>query len=186
MKKRTLPALQAVGFVARLHGFKGDLVLAVENGDPEKIGQAPYLFLELEGIPVPFKCMEHRMHRGDLIIHLESIDSSKLAEPLLQSVVLAERKYCRQTAEQPGWEELTGYHAMDASFGNLGQILEVQEFPMQYLARCEVNGQEVLLPLNDSTVDTIDEENRQVNFRLPAGLLDVYLKPGDDEEEELE
>lgn len=140
MKKRTLPALQAVGFVARLHGFKGDLVLAVENGDPEKIGQAPYLFLELEGIPVPFKCMEHRMHRGDLIIHLESIDSSKLAEPLLQSVVLAERKYSRQTAEQPGWEELTGYHAMDASFGNLGQILEVQEFPMQYLARCEVNG----------------------------------------------
>ncbi|HRI40748.1 MAG TPA: hypothetical protein PLW54_03595, partial [Bacteroidia bacterium] len=121
-----------------------------------------------------------------LIVHLEAIDSSQLAEPLLQSAVLTERKYGRAVAEQPGWEELAGYTANDDSFGNLGQILEVQEFPMQYLARCEVNGQEVLLPLNDSTVDTIDEENRQVNFRLPAGLLDVYLKPGDDEEEELE
>lgn len=186
MKKRTLPALQAVGFVARLHGFKGDLVVAVEHGNPERIGQAPYLFIELEGIPVPFKCLEHRMHRGDLIVHLEAIDSSQLAEPLLQSAVLTERKYGRAVAEQPGWEELAGYTANDDSFGNLGQILEVQEFPMQFLARCEVNGQEVLLPLNDSTVDTIDEENRQVNFRLPAGLLDVYLKPGDDEEEELE
>jgi 16S rRNA processing protein RimM len=182
MKKRALPPLLPAGFFAKLQGFKGDLVLAVEQGEPEAIGRAPYLFVELEGRPVPYRCEESRLHRGDLIVHLEGIDSAAAAGPLLQAAVYAERKRVREDREEPGWDQLIGFEAVDSVHGSLGPITEVQEFPMQFLARCVVNGTEVLLPLNDSTVLEIDED--KVFFNLPSGLLDVYLQPDTGEKDE--
>lgn len=142
-----------------------------------------YVFVDQEGRPVPFKVEEQRIHRGDLIVHLEGIDSPESARPLLHASVKTEKKRSRAHAAAPGWEDLTGYEAVDSFFGSLGPILEIQEFPMQFLARCMVNGHEVLLPLNETTVKSIDEETEQVEFHLPAGLLDVYLDPNAAEED---
>jgi 16S rRNA processing protein RimM len=54
-------------------------------------------------------------------------------------------------------------------------VLEVIEQPHQILLRGEVEGKEVLLPLNESTLVEIDHEALKVVLDLPDGLLDVYL-----------
>lgn len=158
-------------------------MLALEQGEPEGISKSTYLFVELEGRPVPFHCEEFRIHRGDLIVHLEAVDSAESATPLLQATVWAERKRVSTGPEAPGWDSLTGYEAFDHVHGSMGPILEVQEYPQQFLARCEIDGHEVLLPLNESTVVSIDEAQERVTFALPAGLLDVYLRDEDEPDE---
>ena len=57
----------------------------------------------------------------------------------------------------------------------LCQVLEVIEQPHQILLRGEVDGKEVLLPLNESTLVEIDHQGLRVMLELPDGLLEVYL-----------
>ena len=74
------------------------------------------------------------------------------------------------------WKDLIHYTAFDAEYGEIGIIQEVLEYPMQMLAKCLVNGKEVLFPLNDEMVTDINAEDKIVFVELPEGLLDVYLK----------
>jgi 16S rRNA processing protein RimM len=43
------------------------------------------------------------------------------------------------------------------------------------LCRLEINSKEVLIPLNESTLQKIDHKKRQVLVELPDGLLEIYL-----------
>ena len=58
---------------------------------------------------------------------------------------------------------------------SLGEILEVIEQPHQLLCRLEINHKEVLIPLNEDSLQKIDHKKKQVNVKLPDGLLDIYL-----------
>jgi 16S rRNA processing protein RimM len=70
-----------------------------------------------------------------------------------------------------GW---VGYRVMDQG-KDLGPILEVIEQPHQILCRLEIETKEVLIPINEQTLDKVDHKNRFVLLALPHGLLDVYL-----------
>src|SRR5678809_260343 len=59
----------------------------------------------------------------------------------------------------------------------LGQILEVIEQAHQMLCKIEINKKEVLIPLNEDTLQKIDHRKKEVNVRLPDGLLEIYLEP---------
>jgi 16S rRNA processing protein RimM len=51
----------------------------------------------------------------------------------------------------------------------------VIEQPVQILLRIEMEGKEVLVPLNESTLDKIDHKQEKIYVTLPDGLLDIYL-----------
>ena len=57
----------------------------------------------------------------------------------------------------------------------LSTVLEVIEQPVQILLRIEMEGKEVLVPLNESTLDKIDHKQEKIYVTLPDGLLDIYL-----------
>jgi 16S rRNA processing protein RimM len=57
----------------------------------------------------------------------------------------------------------------------LGQILEVIEQPHQLLCRLEIRGREVLIPLQENTLQKADHKKREVIVQLPEGLLEIYL-----------
>jgi 16S rRNA processing protein RimM len=57
----------------------------------------------------------------------------------------------------------------------IGKVLEVIEQPLQILLRLEIQGKEVLVPLNESTLVGIDRKKQVINVSLPEGLLDIYL-----------
>jgi 16S rRNA processing protein RimM len=57
----------------------------------------------------------------------------------------------------------------------LGKVLEVIEQPLQILLRLEIDGKEVLIPVNESTLEGIDHRKEKIFLILPDGLLDIYL-----------
>ncbi|MFN9710844.1 MAG: 16S rRNA processing protein RimM, partial [Bacteroidota bacterium] len=57
----------------------------------------------------------------------------------------------------------------------LGIIDEVIEQPHQILCRLIINEKEVLIPLNESTIQKINHPKKQVHTDLPEGLLEIYL-----------
>ncbi len=58
---------------------------------------------------------------------------------------------------------------------DLGEILEVIEQPQQILCRLEISEKEVLIPINEQTLEKIDHAGKKLLLNLPEGLLEVYL-----------
>ena len=57
----------------------------------------------------------------------------------------------------------------------LGKVIEVIEQPTQLLLSIEINEKEVLVPINETTLEKIDHKNEKIYVLLPEGLLDIYL-----------
>ena len=63
----------------------------------------------------------------------------------------------------------------DETHGELGEILEVNEYPQQFVATVSYQEKEIMFPLNDDMIVEIDEDASTLLVDLPDGLLDIYL-----------
>ncbi|HNQ61579.1 MAG TPA: ribosome maturation factor RimM [Bacteroidia bacterium] len=178
MKTLDINKLVPLGFINKTHGFQGELSLAMNddiNLSPEQF-KSQFLFLQLDGLPVPFFVENIREKTNGILVKFDTINNEEEAKKLVGKKVLA-GKIKRDTEEEqePGWNELLGYTVNDKKYGNLGPILEIQELPMQFLAACSINEKEILFPLHEEIILEIDDENKTIYIDLPDGLLDVYL-----------
>jgi 16S rRNA processing protein RimM len=71
--------------------------------------------------------------------------------------------------------DLKGFIVHDKTAGELGEIIEIHEYPQQFIAVVPYKFNEVLFPLNDDLILEIDEENEIVRVDLPEGLIDLYV-----------
>ncbi|MBL0138782.1 MAG: hypothetical protein IPP86_09665 [Bacteroidetes bacterium] len=168
------PKLTKVGFISKVHGYKGQVILALEHIDASALKNASYLFIDLDGLPVPFAIVEFSGKGDDLIVKFEQVDNEVHAKKLVQQTVYAEKLKIREDLTLD-WPDLVGFNAVDNAFGALGIIEEVEELPMQWVAHCTVNGKEILFPLNEQVLLEVDEEKKQILLNLPEGLIQVYL-----------
>ena len=168
------PKLTPVGFIAKVHGYKGQVVLALEHFTPDALKNTKFLFVELEGLPVPF-CVEELLTKGDdLILKFEMINDEGQAKRLIQQTVFAEKMTIRENVELD-WPDLVGFTAFDKTYGRMGLVEEIEELPMQWIAHCMINEKEILFPLNEQVLIDIDEEKKELHLDLHDGLIQVYL-----------
>jgi len=73
-------------------------------------------------------------------------------------------------------KDVKGFIAVDETHGELGEILDVIEYPQQLIASVNFKNKEVLFPLNVEIIKGIDVEGGEIYIDLPDGLLDVYLE----------
>jgi 16S rRNA processing protein RimM len=72
--------------------------------------------------------------------------------------------------------DLKGFFVHEKTYGELGEILEINEFPQQFIATLNYQSKEIMFPLNDDFIVEIDKKANVLRIDLPEGLLDVYLK----------
>jgi 16S rRNA processing protein RimM len=93
---------------------------------------------------------------------------------LREQDILPDHKREFEFEEEEGleYEHLAGYTLVDETLGAIGVIDEVLEMPQQEMAFLKYKNREVLVPLNEQLIRSIDEAKRQVIMDLPDGLLD--------------
>lgn len=128
----------------------------------------------MDGLPVPFKVIESRIHSGQLVFKLVDINSEEEARKLNGLKLSLFEEDAGEDDEEVSYEDLSGFTVVDRKEGTVGIIEKVDEYPMQLLAMCHYNGQEVLIPLNETIVIEIDKDSKTVTTELPEGLLDIY------------
>ncbi|WP_448636141.1 ribosome maturation factor RimM [Pedobacter panaciterrae] len=75
------------------------------------------------------------------------------------------------------YNDLKGFVVFDETHGELGEIIEVNEYPQQFVATVAYQSKEILFPLNDDMIVEIDEDEGTMLVDLPEGLLDIYINP---------
>ncbi|MBL0104846.1 MAG: 16S rRNA processing protein RimM [Bacteroidetes bacterium] len=182
MKTLSKEDLTRIGVINKSHGYKGVVHCITDLSSPTALKKAKYLFILINGLPVPFLVEDMQVYGNEFHAKLEDVNSDADAKKITGLDIYALKIKEKKKSRFLTWTDLAGFTAEDENYGELSEIVEVAEYPMQYIARCIVGEREVLFPLNEDVILDIDEENKRIYLNLPEGLLDIYL--GDSGEEE--
>ena len=162
-----------IGFFARPHGIKGELSL-VTDCDLFEDENDPYVICEMDGILVPFFVDSFR-YKGKtvILVKLEGVDNEIAAKQFVNREVFYPVSRLKEPSKDDlGWKRFAGYLLEDKKHGELGVITYVDETTINTLFTVEYRGKELLAPVADELVDSIDNEGRKIVMTVPEGLIE--------------
>jgi 16S rRNA processing protein RimM len=165
-----------IGKIVSAFGLKGEMIVLHHLGKKISVSKIKVVFLEQkkdELLPY-FVDQIRKKGQEEIFLKLEGIDSREMALKYIRREVWLKESEIQEHTDKNnpiGW---VGYHVLDQG-RDLGPILEVIEQPHQVLCRLEMETKEVLIPINEQTLNKVDHKTRKVLLTLPDGLLEVYL-----------
>lgn len=166
-----------LGIVARLHGFNGQVQIAIDSDEPARYAGIDALFLEIRGQLVPFLVDKLEVSGARAIAKFKDINSEEEAERIRNAKVYLPLSLLPPLKDnQFYFHEIVGYQVQDTEQGPLGTVSTTYSMPTQDLIGMDYKGVEVLIPIADDIVLRVDRENKVLHVSLPEGLVEVYTE----------
>ena len=151
-----------VAKILKSNGTDGDILIGLLNIDAEDINTEDPVFVEFDGLPVPF-FIESLSPRGNTraIVHLTDIDSLADAEEIVG------RHICIDAEDESEEEEdFTGWTLFDKET-RIGEISGLEDIPGN---PCLCVG-DALVPLHQDLILSVDRASRTIVMSIPDGLI---------------
>lgn len=171
----------AIGRVRKAHGITGEVKISIEDRYLEDFLKNERIFIEMKSSRMPYFISSVR-GESEMIVKLEEVDDRDAAIALHSKEIFLrkqdlipddEREFEPEEEDSIQYGFLNGYSVTDKTTGPAGVITEVVEMPQQEMAFVLHHGREVLIPLNESLIISIDRDNKTLLMDLPEGLLDM-------------
>jgi 16S rRNA processing protein RimM len=160
-----------IGTLTRTHGIGGELSMNFTD-DVWDRADADYVFLEVDGIQVPF-FLEGWRFRSDSValLKFQDIDSSEDANEYVGADVYFPHDLTPEPDEDDEytWKHFTGWQVVDSVCGTLGEIDYVEDSTANTIFCIEGK----LVPATEDFIERIDAKERTIYMNLPDGLLDL-------------
>jgi 16S rRNA processing protein RimM len=169
--------LRPIGKLVRLQGFEGEAVLINEEVFFKKIDKTEWVFLIIEGLPVPFFVLSFQIRSESMaILKLEDVNSPRKMEAFLGFQVFVEETRKRiQARKISSHLEVSGYSVIDSTHGKIGIAKAVINYSDNFLLQLFQGDVEILIPVNEEIIGEIDDTSKTIYVNTPQGLLDLYL-----------
>ena len=161
-----------VGFIRKAAGFEGAMKIVVEPHFIDDFAEADFVFLFIDGFKIPFR-ITHLSEERDLVLKLALINDRKELKPFHQKKLYLLKDQIKHGLEDPeakderlGW---VGKDMKDVTFGHVGKIVRIDEYPQQWMAVVETANGETLIPLVEDFILGVGEST--VTVQLPEGLI---------------
>lgn len=151
--------------VLKSWGADGQVVVNFLPEDTRDLnGQEP-VFIEFDGLPVPFFIESVRYKGGRAVIKFEDVDTLSEAEELVGKDVRFEN------ADEEPEDSILGLKVRDARSGRIvGEIVDFADYGGNSVITIEQpDGREVMLPLHEDLI--VDAREDAVTLAIPDGLL---------------
>lgn len=163
-----------IGFIRKLHGVHGEVVLEFEPQFDYSVEAANRFFIELEGLLVPFFVAEDGLRfqsaKSALVI-FDDVDSERYARRLVgQNVYLFQEDIVDDEETGDEWPFI-GFVLIDSKLGEIGPIEKVEDFSGNIVMTVNYNGEELLIPFSEDFLVSVDEDEKTVTMNLPEGLI---------------
>lgn len=170
-----------LGTIVRTHGLKGHLVIKLDTDQPDIYENLESVFLDINGIPVPFFISECNLHNGGTLkikfeddsLDIQSLMGRKLYLPLNTLPKLEGKKFY--------YHEIIGFSLFDKQKA-IGKIIEVTDqiaqpfFIVQISEKTEEEEKkdtEIIIPIINEWIIEVNRENKFISMNLPEGILDL-------------
>ena len=166
-----------LGKIVKKYSFKGELLVKLDTDDPGIYTKMESVFIDKNKNLIPFFIERSSLHKSTLLrVKFEDIDSEEDANKLLKSELYLPLEFLPQlTGNKFYYHEIFGFEAEDLSFGLIGIIKGVNDNTNQAILEIDRNGSEILIPLIDDFIKSVDRELKKIILEVPEGLIDIYL-----------
>ena len=153
--------------VLKSNGVDGDVLVSAPDVALEDL-QGPVL-IDFDGLPAPFfieSCT--RRGSGKYIIHLTDVCNLEDAEELVGRFLMSDEVEEEDDAAQ----DFTGWKVLNRG-DYVGTVTDYEPIPGNlclYLKPAE-DADEIIIPLHEDLIISIDEDSLTLNLNLPDGLL---------------
>lgn len=166
-------AFVTIGRIVRTHGLDGEVAFKPDAS----FAASPPVGLEVWFVPPPSGVRTARVAttregpKGPLV-RFDGIDDIASASPLRGTTVLAERSSLPPELIVERAQDPVGLAVRDEEHGALGEVVDLIVTGANDVWVVHGDLGEVLIPVIDDVVLTVDEDSRTAHVRLLPGLLD--------------
>ena len=153
--------------VLKSNGVDGDVLVSAPDVALEDL-QGPVL-IDFDGLPAPFfieSCS--RRGTGKYVIHLTDVCNLEDAEELLGRNLMSDEV----EEEDDAVQDFTGWKVLNRG-DYVGTVTDCEPIPGNlclYLKPAE-DADEIIIPLHEDLIISIDEDSLTLNLNLPDGLI---------------
>lgn len=167
-----------LGYVIRKHGLDGAVNIHLDVDNPESYKNLESVFVEINQKLVPFFIEDIQIKNNKAVVYFEDVADVEAAESLKSKALYLPLSVLPPLGKgQFYYHEVMGYSMHDQQQGLVGVLKDIYESPKQDLMSVDCKGKEVLVPVTDDIITSVDHEAAIIYVNLPEGLLDIYLNP---------
>ncbi len=152
--------------VLKSNGTDGDILIGLSDVAIEEIDTKEPVFIEFDGLPVPFFFESLRPKgNGKAIAHITDVDSLEDAEEVVGRAMSVD-----YFEEEESGEDFIGWTLFDGE-REVGPVTDVEDIPGNPCLDVLFNGGTVMIPFHEDFIESVDRERRRLVMNVPAGLL---------------
>ncbi|MEZ0006099.1 16S rRNA processing protein RimM [Flavobacterium sp. 28YEA47A] len=166
-----------LGKIAKKFSFKGEVLVYLDTDEPELYENLESVFVECDKHLVPFFIENSSLHKNDLLrVRFEDVDTESDADELIgNAIYLPLEMLPKLEGNKFYFHEVIGFEIEDKRLGVVGKIQSINDSTAQPLFEVLDGDKEILIPMIDHFLVSIDRDNRKVIMDLPEGLIEMYL-----------
>lgn len=172
-----------LGVIGKPFGVKGEIHATFDVDKPEAYLRLRAVYIGAEGATsATFKRYDiQNIRRAGaflFVLQLAGVEDRTAAEALIWKILyLPMARLPALNERQFYYHEIIGCALHDEKLGAVGTVTRVWEAPAQDVIVFTFQEKEAMFPILDAFIDRFDRETRTLYTRLPEGLLEVYLTP---------
>jgi len=167
-----------LGKVVKVHCYEGKVSIYFDTDEPQEYIDIDMIYVNIAGSLVPYFINDLSLLNNKAVVSFMDVDDIDKANSLVnKELYLPITLLPELTGNKFYYHEVKNMMVIDESFGELGPISAVLEYPNQAVLQVFVDDKEVLIPISNEIIINVDRKANIIIIKAPEGLLDVYLKP---------
>lgn len=166
-----------LGYIAKLHGFKGEVSLFLDVTNPEDYRTLDALFIDINNQLTPFFVERFQLkNKGFAALKLEGVDTENDAKIILRKKCYLPLSILPKLDDTHFYDhEVIGFKVIDVNYGEAGIIEQVIDNSTNPLLQLNLNNKEILIPFVDGLIQKVDRKAKTITIQAPEGLIELYL-----------
>ncbi len=165
-----------IGYLQKPHGVKGEVVLQLESEFGASLEEGPVLFLEIDGLLVPYFPEEQGVRfRTDetALLKFQWIETELQAKGICGFQVYMKKEDWIDDEDTGSIHDLIGFKLIDKKLGIIGLIGNVEDYGGNLVIQITWQGKEILIPFNEDFLIRFDDQKREIEMECPDGIFDL-------------
>lgn len=168
---------ETIAKVTKSFGATGELVLRLSDTFSNDFSMEEPMFVDLDNLVVPLFFKAFRRNGPSKAIALfEDFDNDYRASELIGTDIyrLVAPNVEAISDDDLFYEDLIGYTFLDGRSSKKGKIVDFVDYTDNPLFTVMFGSLEVMVPITDQIITSVDEQKQLVEAYLPDGLLELY------------
>lgn len=165
-----------LGRITRRHGLQGNVIIKLDTDQPEIYNKLESIFVEINGLLVPFFVDKQSWQKGDTkIITFKNTTEALVDQSVGKEVYLPLSTLPPLSGNNFYYHEVLGFKILDENNEECGVIKQINDQTAQHYFILKFKNKDIVIPIVKDWILELDRQSKVLKMQLPDGLMDVFL-----------